>query len=159
GVQNINRIKYKEKGTLKLGNDIEEVVELVRDVKVLGSRFELILKDTFYVPSFGRNLISLSCLDKHGFIFTFGETKINLMLNSQIIGYGSLVDRLYKFDLFILTISDNNVVVFYAKINETSSRFKHLEVKYPIVKYLVKDGSVMVEHIDTNSIVVDPLIN
>ncbi|RDX68028.1 hypothetical protein CR513_53032, partial [Mucuna pruriens] len=57
------------------------------------------------------------------FQFTFGKRKINLMLNSQIIGYGSL----------------------------------HLEVKYLIVRDLVKDGSIMMEHIDTNSMVVDPL--
>ncbi|RDX97259.1 hypothetical protein CR513_19989, partial [Mucuna pruriens] len=132
-------------------------------------------KDTFYVDSSSRNLIFVSCLDKLGFSFTFGERKINLMLKSQIIGYGSLVDDQKKgvarsFDLLVIihtkisdplipTICDNNVVLFYVKINKTSSGFKHLKVKYLIVRDLVKVDFIMVEHIDTNSIIVDPLIN
>ncbi|RDX90332.1 hypothetical protein CR513_27820, partial [Mucuna pruriens] len=51
-----------------------------------------------------RNLNSFSCLDKLGFSFTFGERKINLMLNFQVIGYGSLVDDLYK-----LSLTSNNI--------------------------------------------------
>ena len=41
---------------LRVGNDLEVIVELVGDINlVLG--FELVLKDTFYVPSFRRNFI------------------------------------------------------------------------------------------------------
>ncbi|RDX81926.1 hypothetical protein CR513_37345, partial [Mucuna pruriens] len=107
------------KSELKLGNDLKEVVESVGDVNlVLGSRFELILKNTFYVSSFRRNLIFVSCLDKLGLSFTFGERKINLMLNSQIIGYGSLMDDLYKLSL----ASDN---IHLSKIKEKSFMLWH----------------------------------
>ena len=50
---------------LRVGNDLEVCVEKVGDVNlVLASRFEFVLKDTFYVPSFRRNLIYVSCIDK-----------------------------------------------------------------------------------------------
>lgn len=85
---------------LRVENNLEVIMELVGDVSlVLGSRFELVLKDTFYVPSFRRNLISVSCLDRLGFQFIFYDGKINLMLNSQVVGNGILLDGLYKLSL------------------------------------------------------------
>ena len=64
-------------------------IEKVGDVNlVLAYGFELVLKDTFYLHSFRRKSIFVSCLEKLGFSFTFGDKKMNLMLNSQIIGYG-----------------------------------------------------------------------
>ena len=68
---------------LRVRNDLKVFVEKVGDISlVLASGFELVLKDTFYVPSFRRYLILVSCLDKLGFTFTFGDRKTNLMLNS-----------------------------------------------------------------------------
>jgi hypothetical protein len=52
---------------------------------------------------------------------------------------------------------DNSVAVFHTKNNKTSSGSKHLELKYLTVKDLVKDGTIVVEHIDTNSMLADPL--
>ena len=50
--------------SLRVGNDLTVVVELVRDVLiVLDFVFELDLKDTFYVPYFRKNLIFVSLLD------------------------------------------------------------------------------------------------
>src|SRR4030042_2345132 len=49
---------------LSIGNDLMVTVELVVDVSiVLDSVFELVLKDTFYVPYFRKNLIFVSLLD------------------------------------------------------------------------------------------------
>lgn len=118
---------------LRVGIDIEVIVELVRDViLVLGSGFEFVLKDTFYVPSFRRNLISVSCLDKFGFQFTFYDRKINLMLNSQVVGNGILLDGLYKLSLDCDMISSSfNVESFIAKrfkIREKSFLLWHKRV-------------------------------
>jgi len=52
---------------------------------------------------------------------------------------------------------DNKIAVFYTNNNKTSSGSKHLRLKYLIVKDLEKDGSIVVEHVDTNSMLVDPL--
>ena len=55
-------------------------------------------------------------------------------------------------------LCDNNIVVFYTKNNKTSKGSKHLKLKCPTIRDLVKDGSIVVKHVDTNSMLVDPLI-
>src|ERR1044072_2879209 len=59
--------------------------------------FYLDFKDTFVVPSFRRNLILVSYLDKSGYLCSFGNNKFKLSLNSNIVGTGSLMgyDNLY----------------------------------------------------------------
>lgn len=82
GFRNQRRPNLRER-KLRVENDIEVIVKLVGDVSlVLGVGFELVLNKTFYVPSFRRNLISVSCLDRLEFQFTFCDGKTNLMLNS-----------------------------------------------------------------------------
>ncbi|RDX60319.1 hypothetical protein CR513_61540, partial [Mucuna pruriens] len=113
------------KNELKLRNDFEEVVNLVGDVNlVLASGFELILKDILY-----EKFIFVSCLDDLGFNYTFGERKINLMLNSKIIGYGFLVDGLYKLSLASNNIPPSLVVENFgskgSKIEEKSFMLRH----------------------------------
>jgi len=99
-----------------VGNDLEVFVDKAGDISlVLASRFELVLNDTFNLPSFRRNLILVSCLDKLGFTFTFSVRKINLMLNSQIVGFGSSVDGLYKLSLDPDNVSSSLVESFVAK--------------------------------------------
>ena len=48
------------------------------------------LKETYVVPSFRRNLISISVLDRFGYYCSFGNSKCGLSLNSNVIGTGSL---------------------------------------------------------------------
>ena len=57
------------------------------------------LFETFVVPSFRRNLISISSLDKFGFSCSFGNNKVSLYQNSNMVGSGSLIDNLYMFDV------------------------------------------------------------
>ena len=66
-----------------------------------------------------RNLISISLLDELGFsfTFTFGRSKISMTLNSQVIGYGILVDGLYKLSL--------NNVAKRSKVEEKSFSLWH----------------------------------
>jgi len=113
---------------LRVGNDLAVVVESVGDVSiVLDSGFELVLKNTFYVPSFRRNFISISLLDKLGFSFTFDSRKISMVLNTQVIGYGILVDGLYKLSLNNLASSfvvENNVAK-RSKVEEKSFSLWH----------------------------------
>ena len=58
------------------------------------------LKETYIVPSFRRNLVSISVLDKFGYSCSYGNNQFNLSLNSNIIGTGSLslYDNLYLLD-------------------------------------------------------------
>ena len=58
------------------------------------------LNETFIVPSFRRNLISISTLDKFDYSCSFGNNKFNFFHDSKMIGTGSLsgYDNLYLLD-------------------------------------------------------------
>ncbi|XP_057755600.1 uncharacterized protein LOC130974762 [Arachis stenosperma] len=57
------------------------------------------LLETLYVPSFRRNLVSVSRLDKSGYFCLFGDNKVSLVYNSNNICSGHLVDNLYRLNL------------------------------------------------------------
>jgi len=65
----------------------------------LKTGFYLDLFETFVVPSFRRNLISISSLDKFGFSCSFRNNKVSLYQNSNLIGSGSLIDNFYMLDV------------------------------------------------------------
>ena len=66
---------------------------------VLSSGFILELEKTFYVPSFSRNLISISRLVPLGFSFSFSDSSFSLSNKSKVIGYGTLFDGLFHIQL------------------------------------------------------------
>ena len=69
----------------------------------LSSGFILQLEKTFYVPSFSRNLISVSALVPSGISCNFSDTGFKFKKKSKVIGYGTLCDGLYSIHL-----QDNN---------------------------------------------------
>ena len=52
---------------------------------------------------------------------------------------------------------DNRTVVFFIKNNKSFSGSKHLELKYLTIEDLVKKEDITVDHIDIESMLVDPL--
>lgn len=81
------------------GNSVE--VEAIGHFKLLlGTGYYLDLLDTFIVPSFRRNLVSVSLLDKSGYYCSFGNNQFSLSINSNVVGTGSLCayDNLYLLD-------------------------------------------------------------
>ena len=77
------------------------------EVEAIGT-FRLLLKsgtyldlnETYVVPSFRRNFVSISILDKFGYTCSFGNNKFSPFQNSNLVGTGSLsyVDNLYMLD-------------------------------------------------------------
>jgi len=63
--------------------------------------FHLDLKDTFVVPSFRKNLVLVSYLDKLGYLCSFGNNVFMLSFNSNIVRTDSLLpyDNLYLLDI------------------------------------------------------------
>ena len=61
----------------------------------LNGGFVLELQKTFYVPSFSRNLISVSRLVPFGYSFHFLETSFSLIYKFDCVGNGILSDGLY----------------------------------------------------------------
>ena len=83
-----------------VGNGNKAAVKVVGLFRLqLDSGCTLDLKETFVVPTFRRNLISISCLDKCECCCSFRKGMVSLYLNSSIIGTGSLTDKLYKLNI------------------------------------------------------------
>ena len=61
----------------------------------LSSGIVLQLEKTFYVPSFSRNLFSISALVPLGISCNFKGIGFSLLIKSEVIGYGILCDGLY----------------------------------------------------------------
>ena len=82
------------------GNKMSSHVEAIDTCSlVLSSSFILELEKTFYVPSFSRNLISISGLVPLGFSFSFLDSGFSLSNKSKVIGYGTLSDGLFHIQL------------------------------------------------------------
>ena len=52
---------------------------------------------------------------------------------------------------------DNKLAVMYSNNNRSSSKSKHIEIKFLIGKERVRSGQMFIEHIGTNSMIADPL--
>ena len=66
---------------------------------ILDSGYQLDLSESIYVPSIGRNLISVSKLDVCGFNGEFGSNSFSLFNNSRFNDSNFLIDGLYKLKL------------------------------------------------------------
>ena len=55
------------------------------------------------------------------------------------------------------TYCDNSAAVFIAKNNKSGSRNKHIGIKYIAIRERVKEKKVVIEHINTELMIVDPL--
>ena len=84
-----------------VGNGKKVEVGAIRIFRLLlKSSTYLDLNETFVVPSFRQNLVSISVLDKFGYSCSFGNNKFSLFQNSNLVGTGpfSYVDNLYMLD-------------------------------------------------------------
>ena len=52
---------------------------------------------------------------------------------------------------------DNKSTVMYSNNNRSSTKSKHIDIKFLVVKEIVQSGQLSIEHIGTNSMVADPL--
>ncbi|KAM6599651.1 hypothetical protein CsatA_019260 [Cannabis sativa] len=52
---------------------------------------------------------------------------------------------------------DNKSVVLYSNNNRSSTKSKHIDIKFLVVKERVQSGQICIEHFGTNSMIADPL--
>ena len=64
------------------------------------------LIDTFVVPTFRRNLVYESTVDKFGYTCTFRNRKVNINYEDNIIGTGSLLHDSIMYLLNVITPSN-----------------------------------------------------
>ena len=83
GTKNLRKPVESELSILS-SNKMGSHVEAIGTCKLtLSNGFVLVLESTFYVPSFSRNLISVSRLVPLGFSFTFQDNVFNLFYESN----------------------------------------------------------------------------
>ena len=99
GMQNLKKSVGSELSILsnnKMGSHVEAIGTCTL---TLSNDFVLVLERTFYVPSFSRNLISVSRLVPLGFSFTFQDNVFNFFYETNHFGTGILADGLYRISL------------------------------------------------------------
>ena len=83
-----------------VGNGNKAVVKAIGLFRLqLDSSCTLDLDETFVVPSFRRNIIFVSCLDKYVYFCSFRNGMVSLYINASVISTGSLIDKLYKLNI------------------------------------------------------------
>ena len=113
---------------------------------VLSSGFILELEKTFYIPSFSRNLISISRLVPLEFSFNFTDSGFSISNKSKVIGYGALSDGLFHIQLHNdVTYNSMHVTAGLKRcvMNEESSMLWHQRLRrisIERIKKLVNDG-------------------
>ena len=128
GMQNLRKPVGSEQSILS-GNKMGSHVEAIGTcILTLSSGFVLKLERTFYVPSFSRNLISVSRLVPFGYSFNFKDTSFRLLYNSDCVGNSILFDGLYR--IFLKNNDTHSSMHIYTStkmcnINEDSSILWH----------------------------------
>ncbi|KAK9035082.1 hypothetical protein V6N11_077133 [Hibiscus sabdariffa] len=87
------------------------------------------------------------------FVSCFEATSHGVWLKSFISGL-RLVDSIAR---PLKIHCDNLATVFMAKNNKSGSRSKHIDIKYLAIREHVKENKVVIEHISTEQMLVDPL--
>ena len=52
---------------------------------------------------------------------------------------------------------DNKSAIMYSNNNRSSTKSKHIDIKFLVVKEIVQSGKIYIEHLGTNSMIADPL--
>ena len=128
-IRNLRKPSEKESKLKVGGSDIGIDVEHIGIAALeLVSGFQLVLDNVFCVPSFGRNLISLSALEKAGYSFTFANKRVDVIYDSKVIENCVLSHELYR--LLLLFACSYNVENIIAKRSLTKERSSLLWNKF-----------------------------
>ena len=103
------------------GNDTSARVEGIRTFRFLLNTCHFVdLIDTFVVPTFRRNLVFVSTLDKFSYTCTFGNRKVSIKYEDNVIGTGTLLKvpgskpgsdtNCWKLELCIMIHQNNQIL-------------------------------------------------
>ena len=105
-----------------------------------------------YWKSAKQTLIATSTMEAE-FVSCFEATQHGVWLKS-FISRLRVVDSISR---PLKIYCDNSTAVFMAKNNKSSSRNKHINIKYLALRERVKEKTVVIEHVSTELMIVDPL--
>ena len=128
------------------GNKMHSHVEAIGTCTlVLSSGFVFNLENTFYIPSFSRNLILVSRLVLFGYSFNFSKTSFSLFYKYDLVRNYTLFDGHFSINLQDAThnVMHVHIGVKRCVMNEDSSllwhrRLRHISIER--IKRLVNDG-------------------
>ena len=86
------------------------------------------------------------------FIFYFEATSHGVWLKSFIFGL-RIMDSIFR---SLSIYCDNSADVFMANNNKSESRNMHIDIKYIAIRERVKERKMVIEHISTEWMIVDP---
>ena len=87
------------------------------------------------------------------FVSCFEDTSHGVWLKSFISGL-RIMDSISR---SLKIYCDNSATVFMAKNNKSSSRNKHIDIKYSTIRERVKKKTVVIEHVSTELMIVNSL--
>ena len=125
------------------GNKVGSHVESIGTCSlVLDNGYVLGLEINFYIPSFSRNLISVSRLVPLGYSFKFSDCIFSLFCKSKLIGKGILSNGLFSINLQYNAVLHTYIGNKRCIMNEDSSillywRLGHISIDR--IKRLVND--------------------
>ena len=99
-----------------------------------------------------QTLIATSIMEAE-VVSCFEATSHGVWMKSFIYGL-RIVDSISK---PLKVFCNNSTAVFLAKNNKSGNRNKHIDIKYLAIKERVKDKTVVIEHVNTELTIVDPL--
>jgi hypothetical protein len=121
----MRRTLLRGERTIRVANGEEAEVEAIGELPLaISNDFTLYLHDVLYMPSMGRNLISVSCLDDDGFNCLFDKKQCLITFNDEVVGRALRHDKLY-----LLSIKDSiNVVSSENNVNVSSFKNKRKRI-------------------------------
>ena len=146
GMQNLRKLVGSEQCIYSSSKMSSRVEVISTCILVLSGGFILELEKTFYVPSFSRNLISISRLVPLGFSFSFSYSSFSLSNKFKVIGYGTLSDGLFHIQLQNDITYNSMHVTAGLKICVMNKEFSMLwhqrlgHISIERIKKLVNDG-------------------
>ena len=97
-------------------------------------------------------LIATSTMEAE-FVSCFAATSHGVWMKSFIYGLRIVASISRPLKVFC----DNSAAVFLANNNKSGSRSKHIDIKYLAIREHVKDKTMVIEHVSTELMIVDPL--
>ena len=90
-----------------------------------------------------------------GFIACYKVSNHRIWLRNFVVGLQIVngIDRSLKLSC------GNKSIMPYSNNNRSSTKSKYIDIKFLVVKERILNGQFYIEHVSTNSMIVDPLTN
>ena len=147
------RLTYKQSDYLEVvGYSDSDFAGCVDSSKSTSGYIFLLAGGAVSWRSIKQTIVASSTMEAE-FIACYETTSQALWLKNFISGL-KVVDSISR---PLKIFCDNSAAVFFAKNNKSGSRSKHIDIKFLMVRDHVKKQEVIIEHINTELMIADPM--